>query len=529
MAKITYDFYTEKDADAVAELMRNNKFWVGKFNKNLSGENFIDYQRKKGTILAIVGKKDGKVVSYVASYQTGGQKVANPNQAFICALIIDSKYRMSMFSISDMFSMLMKELIQRGYNDLICEVAKENFPSFYMMRKCGFVIIDENRTLYGDYVLHNYLPGIIRLADRMDFADSEVLPEIMQKLDKKNLYKAEPILYKRFIQIECKAHKNIYKIFVDTISGIIAGVDLTDHQFRLWPKDGDLRTYTFENYGEQTRRVEVKFFAGDAVTETHISDDRKQEIEVPESADKISFKVEGDPDTYTFFIREMIQQGKYHLEKSYLPINDYQIEEKSAFLTATCEQQPMFREMWPHAAAPYIEGIFIPNYEKGVVFKRTGTGVIAATQTTTDYILTREYRSVHNKLEIRTKVTMRSSKKCQPMFQFALDDLSYHCKITLKDKTQVERIYDPEDGECVTEEMIFLNFLGHEYTKKPFQTIDLSFDCAPNTIYRIRTSNPATCFCQLNYLGIEYSQKLYKGKKTVDFGVLSIEKLTNQD
>ena len=56
MSKITYEFYSEKDAAAVAELMRNNKFWIGKFDKNLTGEKFVDYQRRKGTIFGIVGK-----------------------------------------------------------------------------------------------------------------------------------------------------------------------------------------------------------------------------------------------------------------------------------------------------------------------------------------------------------------------------------------------------------------------------------------------------------------------------------------
>ena len=176
MSKITYEFYSEKDAAAVAELMRNNKFWIGKFDKNLTGEKFVDYQRRKGTIFGIVGKKNNKVVSYVAAYKTGGQKVANKNQVFICALIIDQKYRMSVFSIADMFSLLIKELVNLGYNDLICEVAKDNYPSFYMMRKCGFVIIDEQPTLYGDYVLHNYLPGVIKLADRIEYANSDALP-----------------------------------------------------------------------------------------------------------------------------------------------------------------------------------------------------------------------------------------------------------------------------------------------------------------------------------------------------------------
>ncbi len=522
---ITYEFYSEKDAGAVAELMRNNKFWIGKFDKNLTGEKFIDYQRKKGTIFAIVGKKNDKVISYVAAYKTGGQKVANSNQAFICALIIDSKYRMSLFTITDMFSMLIKELINQGYNDLICEVAKDNYPSFYMMRKCGFVIINEEPTLYGDYILHNYLPGVIKLADRIEYADSDALPEIMQKLDKKNLYKAEEILFNRFIQIECKAKKEQYKLFIDTVSGNIAGVEMSDSKFKIWPKEGSLEKYIYEDFNDTIRNVEIKLLSNGKLIETLNSADKYFEISIPDGVDKISFVVDGDSDTYTFFVGEMIEQGRYKFEQAELPINEYSLEEKSAFFALQNNGNSIFKEMWPHIAAPYIEGIFIPNYEKNIKIEKVNNNTIIATQTNEDFILTREYKSVGNKVEIRSKATMKSNKKCQPMFHFAFFDLSYKCKINLSDKSEVERVFDPNDGDYVTEEMIFLNFLQHDYTKKNFRSIELSFDSIPNTKYRIRCEKPATCFCQMNYLGIEYSQKIYKGKKEIDFGAIIIEKI----
>ncbi len=53
---IKYELYSEKDAESVAALMKSNSFWIGKYDENLTGEKFIDYQRKKGTIFAVVGK-----------------------------------------------------------------------------------------------------------------------------------------------------------------------------------------------------------------------------------------------------------------------------------------------------------------------------------------------------------------------------------------------------------------------------------------------------------------------------------------
>lgn len=529
MSKITYEFYSEKDAAAVAELMRNNKFWIGKFDENLTGEKFVDYQRRKGTIFGIVGKKNDKVVSYVAAYKTGGQKVANKNQAFICALIIDQKYRMSVFSITDMFSLLIKELVNLGYNDLICEVAKDNYPSFYMMRKCGFVIIDEQPTLYGDYVLHNYLPGVIKLADRIEYADSDALPEIIQKLDKKNLYRAEEIIDNRFINIDCKAKKEEYSLYIDTLSGNIASVHMRDANFKIWPCDRNLTGYTFDNFDTVPKAVTVEFLRKDVVTKTQKFETEHFEIQLTDDIDKISFYVEGDVDKYTFFVEEMREQGRYKFEQTTIKLNDFEIEEKSAFLTCAKDdkQFALFKEMWPHICAPYIEGIFIPNYKKNISIEPIGDNRIVVTEKTEDYVLTREYKSFGKRVEISTKAKMLSKKQVQPMFQFALYDLSYNMDILLDDKSVANRKYDPEDGHCVTEEMIFLNFLQHDYSNKYFKQIDISFDSMPKTVYRIKTNKLAKCFCQLNYLGIEYNRKIYKGKNEIDFGTITIERIDN--
>ena len=526
MSKITYEFYSEKDASAVADLMRNNKFWIGKFDKNLTGEKFIDYQRKKGTIFGIVGKKNDKVVSYVAAYSTGGQKVANKNQAFICALIIDQKYRMSVFSITDMFSLLIKELINRGYNDLICEVAKDNYPSFYMMRKCGFVIIDEEPTLYGDYILHNYFPGVIKIANKLSYANSDSLAQTMQKINKNDLYKAEPLIDGRFIKIDYKAKKSDFSLLIDTISGNIAGVEMHDKHFKIWPNNGNLREYVFESTDSDEKHFIFEKHSSNENVETVEYNAHKMVLPIEETTNTISFYVNGDDESLTFFIQEMIQQGLYVFDQKNLNLGNCIFEEKSAFLSSVdSEGAPLFKEMWPHICVPYIEGIFIPNYEKNISIEPTGDNRIVVTEKTEDYVLTREYKSFGKRVEISTKAKMISKKQVQPMFQFALYDLSYNMDILLDDKSVTNRKYDLEDGHCVTEEMIFLNFLQHDYSNKYFKQIDISFDSMPKTVYRIKTDKLAKCFCQLNYLGIEYNRKIYKGKNEIDFGTITIEKV----
>ena len=267
----------------------------------------------------------------------------------------------------------------------------------------------------------------------------------------------------------------------------------------------------------------MKCLSGDEVVFSKDYEEKHFTLEIPETVDKVSFKIEGDEDTYTYFIGEMREQGRYEFAQSSVALNDFAIEERSAFLSYGKDGTPLFKEMWPYICAPYIEGIFRPNYEKAVSIERVGEKRLVVTETKADYALTREYKAYGNKVEISTKAKVLNSKATQPMFQFALYDLSYSMNILLEDKTTCLRRYDPEDGHCVTEEMIFLDFLKQGYSDKYFKQIDLSFETIPNKVFRIKTDKAAKCFCQLNYLGIEYSRKVYKGQSEIDFGTITIE------
>ena len=522
MSKIKFEFYDEtKDAEAVASLMKRNQFWIGKYDENLTGEKFIDYQRKKGTIFGVVGKVDGEIISYVGAYKTGGQKVANKNQVFVCALIIDYKYQKAMFTIQEMFSLIIKELLSRGYNDFICEVAKENYASFYMMRKLGFVIIDEKRTLYGDYVLHNYLPGVIKLSNRFDYVDGDSVPRNMQKIDKNNLYHAEKIIDGRFIQIDCISRKKEHTLFIDTISGNIAGLHMKKAQVKIWPCDKDFSSYSFDDLGKTLRESSIDMCFKDQSHKIIKMDAFHTEFKIPENVDTISLHVEDCDDEYTFFIDEMRELAKDKLEQKNLLLGSFHFEEHACFLS----MQDSFKEMWPHICAPYIEGIFIPNYKKGIQVEYDQKNTLYAKQENEDFLLEREYCVTENKIEIHSKACMHSNKRVQPMFQFALYDLSYDMDIYLEDGTIANRRYDPEDGHMVTEEMIFLDFLKQDYSNKKVKKILIRFNSNPKKTYQMTFDRELKCFCQLNYLGLIYDEQVYKDSKNMDFGKIVIEEI----
>ena len=246
-------------------------------------------------------------------------------------------------------------------------------------------------------------------------------------------------------------------------------------------------------------------------------------VSIPDDIDKISFQSDELDDIYIFYIDEMRKLGGYRENKS-LSMQDFSIEEKSAFLSCAGDEngEASFKEMWPHITAPYIEGIFIPNYEKNITISKEKDSVIMK-ETTEDFILERRYKVDGKRMMISSRANILSDKPVQPMFQFALYDLGYRMDIQLEDGMSVERTYDPEEGHNVTEEMIFLDFLEKEYSEKVFKEIDISFGADKR--YRISTDKDAKCFCQLNYLGIRYDEEIYKDRKEIDFGTVCIEEI----
>lgn len=520
MSKIKYTFYDEKnDTNSVVDLMKRNQFGLAKFDSNLTVEKFIDYQQKKGTIFAVVGKKDGEIISYVAAYRTGAQCVMKDNQVYVGRLIIDKKYRMNLFSVKDMFALVIEELVDRGYNDFICKIKKENIASFYMMRKLGFVIIDEKQTLFDFYVLHNYLMSVGKLFNQKNYINRNNLAYSMQKLDKHQLYRSEKIINQRFIHMDSKSSKRNYFICVDIRSGNIAGLYLKDMKIKIWPEDSDFKSYCFENSNSILRQCTIEFVNKKKERSIKEMSSFQESFALAEDIETMTLKIAGDMDTYTFRIAEMRQFSNINPSSS-ISFAPFTFEKDSGFLAIA----PYFKEMWPHVCAPYMEGIVEPNRKKKLNIETKDQSLLIKEEKE-DYFLLRQYIFNQNQIEIKTVVTNVSDGKIQPMFQFALYDLSYDLNIYLEDGTMANRRYDPEERSSVNDELIFVDFMQKDYSKKKVERIEMIFQSNPKIKYRIRFQKAVRCFCQVNYLGIIYDETVYKNKKEIDFGSILIEQI----
>lgn len=523
MSKIKYTFYDEiNDTNSVVDLMKRNQFGLAKFDPNLTKEKFIDYQHKKGTLFAVVGKKDGEVISYVAAYQTGAQKVMHANQVYVGRLIIDKKYRLNLFSVKDMFGLVIKELVSRGYNDFICKIKKENLASFYMMRKLGFVILDEKRTLFDFYVLHNYLISAGKLFNRKDYINRDNLANSMQKLNKQHLYQTEKLIDGRFIHIDCKSSIRNYFLCIDTFSGNIAGIEFKDAKLKIWPKDASFQSYSFEDENKVRKNCVIELVDQNQKMTIKRMNHTHEIFNLSDSIDTMTLKIEGDVDTYTFQMDEMRSFSKLKEEMYKIQMGNFSFEKESGFLGF----HSGFKEMWPHICAPYIEGILGPNVNKKLHIEKNERG-LSVKEEKEAYTLFREYVVEKNKMEIKSKAIKQSDQKMQPMFQFALYDLSYDIKIDLEDGSSVHRIFDLTEKNKVNDEMIFVDFMQKEYSKKYVKSIEIQFLSNPLVSYRLSFEKAVRCFCQMNYLGIVYDEKVYKDQKEIDFGSITIEEINH--
>ena len=91
MRQIIYSWFTEEDADAVADLMVRNHFWMGRIDPQLNGRKLLDYQEENGVLFGVVGKAEQRAVSYVAGYRKGSQRVCTKRQILMSGLVIDRR------------------------------------------------------------------------------------------------------------------------------------------------------------------------------------------------------------------------------------------------------------------------------------------------------------------------------------------------------------------------------------------------------------------------------------------------------
>lgn len=516
MSKITYEFYSENDADTVAELMRRNRFWIGKYNTNLDGNTLREYQSKKGFVFGIVGKSDDKVITYVAAYRYGSQRICKQNQIIMSGLIIDNKYRMAIFSISQMFKMLLFKCVELGFNDIISEVNVSNKVSLSMMKKTGFLALDDTPTVFGEYVLHNYMPSLLRFFDSKDIENPS---QSIMSIDRKKQTQKPNFISPNTISIVWNARGLNYEFLINVETGEAVGVHCHGRYKLLRVNDDTIYYHNCVNENCTSKLKIATEFSNEAYTEEFVCQGEAY-IKMPAGTRSIKLYPETEPDGFCFFARNYVCSDKKEEIINKLQVYDC----NSGYLyfdnKALCE-------LWPCIDYPYLESPITPNYNKQlnttISRNRITKDKIVALHTTEHHLLKRVYEISPNKTIISTELTPNNGNRLDnidPIFHLSVDSSNGEIILSNKEKSYA---YSLSNKQNVFAELIFEDFKNDYSVETRFTSITFKID---GTTYVLEADLPFYAIANMNYVVIRFDMdKVEHSKNSIKFPTISIKKL----
>lgn len=525
MEKIEYTYYTENDADDVAKLMIRNRFGLGLYDQELTAEKFREYQTKKGFVFGVIGKSKGNIVSYVACYQLGGQRVCRANQIIVGVILIDSKYHSAVFSIAEMFSLLLKRIIERGYLEIIAEVNQKNLPSLYMMGKTGFVVLDEKPTVHNDIVLHNYLPAIIKLITTKVVIENNILPKTMQPLGKRKVIKKVEVDSKGCFDMLWETDINEYVFSMDTTTCRVIGVKIVHKGFVIKQDFDNPYNCMYENLYKlnENKFITIRYYNGEQmISEKKLLNEFEKYIYItaPSKTERIEFLVPDQSCSYTFFVPEK-KKKKNITCKSLNGFAKY--DSLTGYLSICRNDKVLFRELWPCLCAPYLESVLEPNIEKNLAYEILTKKKFRVSYQFKSCSLVREYDAAcADMISIHTwgKIGKGENDKLDTLFHFGMLDTDFTVKIFLHNGSCVEKIFHSDD--FMYPEYPFIDFQKEPYSKEWVKEVQI-FYCGQG--YSIRTELQAKCFFHRNYLTYQFGCNEEIDHEVIDFGNIYISLL----
>lgn len=517
--EVRYEVYQESDAPKVVELLRKNKFYFSKFDDDLTVEKFLELQKRRGLICAIVAKKGDEIIAHVAAYHNGGQRIAAKNQVVISSLLIDESYRIVLRSVINLYTSIAREIIKMGYTEILAEVAHDNRASLYALRKCNFVLFDDSIDNYGNYVLHNYIPGIVMFTQSDKEISLKSLSRYISVIDKKNLIQKEEIVYGNYIDHIYNSPYGKMKLLININNGLVAGVELFD-KLNIYPATEKGTYYEIKGISNEAQLLEITsiykdnkiskeslIVEGNKIKKIDINELKELKIKVSDIGLNLNFRVKD----------ALIEKFEEVCESD---LDEAILNEEIGFLEYRKKDKVKIKEMWPFITDPFIDGMVIPNKEKGLMVTEKDDKHIAVKETRKDCEIVRVYKKEDGFISINTKVNLEDAAEMYPVFHFGLDDIKFKCYVETS-LGITEKKFDPMDTYRATEELLYVDFNNEDYSKEYFDKIIVKYK---DIKYEITTERKAKCFIHFNYIGIVYDNYIYKNKKNIDFGDITIKK-----
>lgn len=511
MSKITYDFYCKNDAVAVVNLMKSNNFWMGKYNPDLGVDTFNKYQEEKGFEFGIVGKIDNKVISYVAAYKHGSQRICKRHQLIISGLVIDRKYRMAVFSLSQMFEILLLKCVKLGINDIIAEVNVKNNLSLSMMKKTGFLVLEDKPTIFGEYVLHNYMPSLLRFFDSKGIENPDMAT---MRIDPKKITQKADFISSDTISVKWSVKDLLYEFYINVEDGEILGVHCHD-RFKIIRIDND--TICYHKYVNESgfSWLTINYVCSDnEYTKEIIAEGEETNITIPEGVLSLKISPESEPDGYCFF-----SQNYEYPSNNEMKIQSKIFDRNSGYLYF---HNKFFCVLWPCIDYPYLESPLTPKYDKQLKIK-TKKNIIDAVYTTQHYLLNLKYEVSTNRIVINTQTNLFETfefDRFNPIFHLSVNSNSG--EIILANSNN-QYVYELSNLHNVFSELMFEDFKNDYSDDTQFTSITFRVEDAE---YILKSAVPFYAVVNMNYVAIRFDfSKNKQMESIIKFPQICIERV----
>jgi len=372
LEKLTFELFEEADAGAAADLFNRNRQFMS-LQKRITGEDFLYVKNGRGMPFCVLAKKKDTVVGILAAYLTNQQEVAKPHQIYFGTFALDTRYRLSFPVLIGLFDRTTKEILSRGYREIMTGVAPENVQTLYVLAKYGFVLLDENPGRWGVLRLHSYFPAIMKcLGSENEMLQASDFFVNFPRVDKRRVREAKKLIENRYIECMFTQNNETISLLIDTKNANVVGVDYKN-RFNFYPNFASAKNEYLLRYSEGPDKLNpgIKLIGDDGAEKelellSLFQENRKESV-IDIGAEK-SVKL-------VFDDKEFILRPDFSLESANISstISEFChgnyficLDHSTGFLTINSlpNKTPLFTVMWPCACMPYVEGAVIPREKK---------------------------------------------------------------------------------------------------------------------------------------------------------------------
>lgn len=438
-------------------------------------------------LFSVVAEKEHDLIGFLAVYKTGCQRIAMENEVFISSFLIDKKYRNAYYTLYDMFLFAVEEIIKRGYTIISSEVTYDNTLSLHILKKVGFVLLDNVPDIYNNFVLHNYVYGMTRLLEIDSNKDKSTLLKLLPYVKRKELLKTNDTISKKLVWQTYILPCGLSNVLFEINSGNPVGIEITN-KFKCIPNMKSSCCYMLYNLSNETQNIHISSEEY-RITITLEAHTRKQ-IEIPTQYKRLKI-----------LLKNLNYKFNLDVMKSYNNIdsikklnNSFKIDYKTGVLSIINKNLKL-REIWPSLTSPYLTAGIIPNSFAKSDYYQINSNEFALIEKRNNIVIKRIYLYNEDCILISTYYNSLAPIKIDPFYQIVLDDLNYTCEFKLNDKMLYSTKYDSKDRNSYTEEIMFENFKHNGNAFNDVEAIIKYNDIKYNIIFPKNTKIFLNCNC----------------------------------